>query len=184
MKETMCEYYDKTIEQYFFEEMEQDNIRLLDAQEIPVLQSTYIKETVVNDCEAWQLCYGVVIPQRNEDIERLMKKMKFYKFADLSYIKDEYECINSYYQDIMLFPKKIDKFGQIPFACLMKSSIDFSLPKKYHSYTLFLRHSDMSITSNLLNRKFVLSIEQVDSKFKQNDVNNWRKYIDKKIVEK
>lgn len=180
----VCEYYDGKNVQYTFEEMETNSILLFDSQEIPALQSTDIKEIPVDDEKNWQLCYGVIIPQKDEDIERLIKKMKFYRRTDFSYIKNKYECINSYYEDIVVFPKKTDEFGQIPFACLIKSNIDFSLPKVYQSYTLFLRFSDMSITSNLFKRKFVMSITDVDVNFKQDNVNHWRNYIDKKILYK
>lgn len=125
------------------------------------------------------LAYGVIIPQYDSDITNWgeeLQKHKEYAFGTL----ENNKVFVSAYSDFMLFENDKIYNSHIPFALLLYTSLDLSKKKDYgFGYTSFLLYKGWDVLTNILNRKFLFCLGDMERSFDGKDLENWKKHVNK-----
>ena len=142
------------------------------------------------------LVYGSFIPQfvENlaagldvEDIAGLETAMDGFKGAAHDcYARNK--LFRSELIDIELFPEKAKEYCiGIPAAFLIYTSIDFfrkdrSNKRLGFGYSAFVRYSNLSLLSTILNRPYILCLKRAEKTFVPVNADRWKDYIDENAL--
>lgn len=124
-----------------------------------------------------QLVYGVLMPGDKMETEDYAEKVKEFKNYALLSLEAE-KIYYSGYKDIEVFKGKEVYPCSIPCAMLLHTSLNLEKRLEYgFGHTLFLKHANQAIFDNILCRKFLFCIRDVEKNFNPEDEENWKDYI-------
>lgn len=125
------------------------------------------------------LAYGVIIPQYASNEKNWDEKLDQYKNFALGTLEDEKVYVSAY-SDYELFTDDIVYNKHIPCALLLDTTLDLAVEREYgFGYTAFVLYKNIPILNNILNRDFLLCLGGMEKKFKAEDAQDWKQYINK-----